>query len=96
MNLICEAIRLKRLLAFDYKGLHRVVAPYCHGESKKHQESLRAIQIRGRTSSGGMGFGKMWTVSEMKNVQMLDEPFVPDDPNYNPNDKDMLSIHCRV
>jgi hypothetical protein len=27
---------------------------------------------------------------------LLDETFAPDDPNYNPNDRAMKQIYCRV
>jgi hypothetical protein len=83
------------LLEFDYDGLHRVVAPYCHGSTAKG-EVLRAVQIRGASHSRGMGFGKLWTVSKMLNVQQTLEPFIPNDPHYNPDDSAMLEIHCRV
>jgi hypothetical protein len=81
---ICAAIRDCELLEFDYDGLHRVVAPYCHGFTAEN-EVLRAIQIRGASHSRGMGFGKLWTVEKMLNVRATGEAFVPDDPHYNPN-----------
>jgi hypothetical protein len=91
---ICEAIRKRSLLAFVYRGKARVVAPYCHG-FKKNTEVLRAIQVRGVTSSG-FGFGKLWHVANVSDLRILDEAFIPDDPNYNPNDSAMDRIHCRV
>ena len=93
---ICEAIRGTRLLGFRYQGRSRVVAPYCHGISTRGAEVLRAVQIRGESASGGFGFGKLWTVSEMQDVRVLDEAFTPDDPDYNPNDAAMTTVHCRI
>ncbi len=95
-HLLCKAIREKRLLQFDYHGLPRVVAPYCHGISTRGSEVLRAIQVRGASSSGGLGFGKLWAVADMRNAQVLAETFAPNDPDYNPDDSAMQSIHCRV
>jgi hypothetical protein len=95
-NLICEAIRKRTLLQFHYHLRLRVVAPYCHGVSTRDVEVLRAIQVRGESGSGGFGFGKLWAVAEMVNLRILDETFIPDDPNYNPNDSGMKAIHCRV
>ena len=92
---ICAAIRACELLEFDYDGLHRVVAPYCHGLIGKN-EVLRAIQVRGDSHSRGMGFGKLWTVDKMLDVRGTGEPFAPDDPHYNPNDSAMTTIHCAV
>jgi hypothetical protein len=95
-SIICEAIRTRALLEFHYDGRLRVVAPYCHGTSTRGVEVLRAIQVRGLSASGGLGFGKLWTVSKMVGPRLVAETFSPDDPNYNPNDSGMKQIHCRV
>jgi hypothetical protein len=95
-NIICEAIRTRTLLEFSYHGRLRVVAPYCHGVSTRGVDMLRAIQVRGSSASGRLASGKLWSVAEMVNLRMLDETFVADDPNYNPNDSAMKSIHCRI
>jgi hypothetical protein len=95
-DIICEAIRRRVLLEFRYSNQVRVVAPYCHGISVRNAESLRAVQVRGSSGSSGLGFGKLWTVAKMSHLRLTDEPFVPDDPNYNPDDSAMKQIHCRV
>lgn len=95
LDVICTAIRHCLLLEFDYEGLHRVVAPYCHGFTNRG-EALRAIQIRGDSHSRGFGFGKLWMVEKMVDVKRTAESFVPDDPHYNPRDRAMVTIHCRV
>jgi hypothetical protein len=56
---------------------------------------LRAVQVRG-ISSSGLGFGKLWAVSDMVDVRILDETFTANDPHYNPNDSAMKQVHCRV
>ena len=94
-EMICSAIRELELLEFDYDGLHRIVAPYCHGFTSKG-EVLRAIQVRGDSHSHGLGFGKLWTVAKMSNVRNAGERFMPDDPHYNPRDSAMTQIHCCV
>jgi hypothetical protein len=95
-KIVAEAIGRRALLQFLYKGRLRVVAPYCLGVSTRGVEVLRAIQVRGSSASGGMGFGKLWDVSEMVDLRILDEMFTPDDPNYNPNDSAMKEIRCRI
>ena len=95
-SIICEAIRRRVLLEFEYGGHSRVVAPYCHGTSVRNAESLRAVQVRGSSSSGGLGFGKLWTIAKMSHLRLTNEPFTPDDPDYNPDDSAMIRIHCRV
>lgn len=93
---ICKAIVDLRVLKFDYQGQPRVVKPYCYGVSPKNNELLRAIQVRGSSTSSGFGFGKLWTVSQMACVQVGKETFTPDDPDYNPDDSAMARIFCRV
>jgi hypothetical protein len=95
-DLICAAIRKHALLELEYRGLHRVVAPYCHGFTKRGSEVLRAVQVRGSSRSGGLGFGKLWTVALMSGVRVSLETFLPDDPEYNPRDGAMERIHCRI
>jgi hypothetical protein len=95
--LICEAIRGRLLLGFGYQGFLRVVQPYCHGRGSEGQELLRAVQVRGGSRSGGnIDSGKLWTVAKIVGLRVLEESFAPDDPKYNPNDKAIVSICCRV
>jgi hypothetical protein len=96
MSIFCDAIRTRSLLEFDYHGFHRVVAPYCHGTSTRGVEVLRAVQLRGASASGGFGFGKLWAVPDIIAPRMTGEPFVPDDPDYHPDDRAMKTIHCRI
>lgn len=93
---IREAIRRRSLLQFHYDDHPRIVAPYCFGLSTKGIDSLRAVQVRGSSSSNALGFGKLWTVSKMRDLRILDETFMPDDRDYNPNDKGMKKIYCRI
>lgn len=96
MSLVCDAIRTRSLLEFDYHGFWRVVAPYCHGFSTRGVEVLRAVQVRGASSSGGLGFGKLWVVADLVGLRLTGEHFEPDDPQYNPDDRAMQEIHCRI
>jgi hypothetical protein len=99
MEIICKAIERRSLLEFDYNGLHRVVEPYLLGETTANNAALRAVQVRGESSNprgSEEKFGKLWTLASMSNVRMLNETFEPDDPDYNPDDKGMKSIRCRV
>lgn len=96
---LCAAIAAGVLIEFDYKGEHRVVAPYCHGISTRGAEVLRGVQLERPDSvskSGHYGFGKLWYVADMQNLQVTRERFSPDDPTYNPSDSAMKQIHCRV
>jgi hypothetical protein len=96
LALLCEAIATRRLLAFTYEGLARVVAPYCHGFTRAGDEVLRGIQVRGASRSGHFISGKLWTVSKMRLVRTVDEGYQANDPSYEPNDSMMARVHCRV
>jgi hypothetical protein len=96
LGLLCQAIQERKLLAFTYDGHARVVAPYGHGVTRLGDEVLRAVQVRGSSRSGRFGSGKLWTVAKMRLVRTLDETFVADDPEYEPNDSAMARVHCRV
>lgn len=95
-SLICEAIHKRLVLEFDYRGRHRAVEPYCHGTSTRGVEVLRAVQVGGTSASGGFGFGKLWSLADIKELRLTSETFEPDDPRYNPNDTGMKIIHCRI
>ena len=96
VNVICEAIRKRTLLEFLYHGRRRVVAPYCCGVSTRGADVLRAVQVRGESASGGLGFGKLWSIEQIARLRVLDEVFTPDDPDYNPGDRAMVKIYCRI
>jgi hypothetical protein len=96
LHTICDAIRARRRLAFEYDGQLRVVEPYCHGWGAQGGELLRAIQVAGSSRSRGFGFGKLWKLDRMRRVKAMDQTFVPSDPHYNPNDSAMARIHCRI
>jgi hypothetical protein len=81
---------------FLLQGSAANVAPYCYGFSTADAEILRAIQLGGQSTSRKYGMGKLWTVSLMSQLELIDETFGPDDPNYNPNDSAMKRIICRI
>jgi hypothetical protein len=93
---ICEAIRGLKMLEFVYDERPRGVQPYCHGFKEAGDEVLRAIQVEGESRSGPIDSGKLWTVAKIRNLRVSERSFEPNDPKYNPNDKAMATIHCRV
>lgn len=95
-EIYCKAIHELRRIEFEYGGLRRVVEPYCFGISTQRNEVLRAVQVRGASSSNTLGIGKLWKVAQIRSPRLLDEEFAPADPDYNPDDKGMVQIHCKV
>ena len=64
----------------------RPAASKCCGPSRSAAQS----------NSGGFGYGKLWTVADITALRITTETFPADDPNYDPNDSGMQSIHCRI
>jgi hypothetical protein len=95
-DVVCDAIARRVLLAFQYDGHHRVVAPYLHGTGSRGAEQLRGVQVAGTSRSGSFGTGKLWTIAKIVGLRATNEPFLPDDPSYEPDDSAMARIHCRV
>ena len=93
MGILCEAIRRRLLLEFEYDGKWRVIAPYCHGVTRRSVEVVRGVQVGG---VGSRGFGKLWNAAKILNLRSSGLSFVPDDSHYEPNDGAMKLIHCRV
>jgi hypothetical protein len=54
------------------------------------------VQVRGASSSGSLGFGKLWVVADLVGLRLSDERFEPDDPRYHPDDRGMRRIHGRI
>jgi hypothetical protein len=96
VSLICDAIRTRSLIEFRYHGLIRLVEPYCHGFSSRGNELLRGAQVGGSSNSGRFGLGKLWSVADIVELRLIDKPFEPGEQKYNPADRAMPEIHCRV
>ena len=96
---ICAAISKKKALRFLYNGNppSRVVEPYCFGESAAGADLLRAYQIRGYSSSGATNGWRLFDVSKITQLTILeDEAFDGKRKDYNPNDAAMFRFHCRL
>lgn len=93
---ICDAITALPVVEFMYRGLPRIVEPFCHGISRAGNEVLRAYQVGGASESGNPVGWKLYEVSQMSGLRRTGATFRPGRPGYNPNDSQMTSIHCRV
>jgi predicted DNA-binding transcriptional regulator YafY len=97
-TMICAAISDKKALRFLYDGDgERIVEPYCFGESQTGVDVLRAYQTRGYSSSGTPQGWRLFDVSKIANLTILeDEPFAGERKGYNPNDSIMVRFYCRL
>ncbi len=93
---ICNAIAALAVMEFMYRGLPRIVEPYCHGISRAGNEVLRAYQVGGDSESGSPFGWKLYEVKQMSGLRTTGATFEPARPGYNPSDSHMTSIHCNV
>src|SRR5689334_20079935 len=95
-EIVCEAIAKKRLIRFTYKDLVRVVEPHLLGLNKADHLELCAFLVRGFTKSDQRPFWRTYLIEEMTMLTILDETFPGPRKGYNPNDKRMQRIYCRL
>jgi len=95
-NLICQAIKSKSLIVFEYDGGIRNIEPHCYGLSSAGNEVLRGFQVSGSSSSGEYIGWKLFSLKKISNLGLLNQTFINSRPDYNPNDSQMASIFCRI
>jgi hypothetical protein len=95
-TLVCDAIRARRLIRFIYDGYERVAEPHLHGISTADHEVLSAYLVGGWSASEGAPGWRKYLVREMHDIQALAEPFAGPRPGYNPEDRQMRQVFCRL
>jgi hypothetical protein len=90
-TLVHEAILNRQLLSFTYDGFFRVVEAHCYGESTKGNEVFRAYQVDGESSTGKMGW-KLYDLSKVRNLLLLEQAFPNVREGYKKGDKGMSNI----
>jgi hypothetical protein len=97
LEVIREAIKGRRHLEFEYRGLPRVVEPMTLGIWEKGDWKLRAAQVGGLSASGKVGDGtpKLFNVALMSEVALLATTFaIP--AGYEPGDKSFMLIDTEL
>jgi len=79
----------------NYDGKERIVDPYLIGTTTAGNEALRAYQVGGYSSSGNAPAWRLYLLKNIGGVRILDTAFEIH-PQYNPNDRDMVQISCKV
>lgn len=92
---LCEAIKNRRQVKMKYEGRERLVDPYLIGTTTAGNEVLRAYQVGGYSERGGLPAWRLFTLRGISGVEILDTSFGIH-PLYNPYDKAMVQISCRV
>jgi hypothetical protein len=94
-QLVCEAIRRRRIVVGRYHETERVLEPYCHGMSPRGEQLVMAYQRQpevGRDLSGWRCF----RLAEFEDLAMTDVSFVPLRDDYRARNDAIATMHCSV
>lgn len=95
-QIICEAIAGRKLLQFTYDDLTRIVEPHLFGRKTSGRDVLLGWLVEGFTESDSEPFWRNYAVENMDFLIVLDETFEGAREGYNPDDKTMEEIYCRL
>lgn len=95
-SILCRAIAARAVIEFAYEGGPRTAEPHIHGVSTAGNEVLQAYQVAGFSKSGNPQGWKLFEVSKMGPISVLEERFPANRPGYNPADRHMSRVHCHV
>ena len=93
---ICSAIRSRQIIRIDYSGGFRIVEPFCYGVSASGNEMLRAYQREGYSLSGKPEGWKLFRVSGISSLTVIDVHFDGNRLDYKSRDPAMATIYCCV
>lgn len=89
---LSDAIEARRVVAFTYDGLPRIVHPAALGEHiSTGKLSLRGYQVGGRSKSRPVPLWDLFTVAKITGLVVTSEKFETNPPGFRPGDK-----HLRV
>jgi hypothetical protein len=95
-QVICNAIAARRLLAFSYEGLERIVEPHRCGHNTAGHDVLLAWLVRGYSESGAGPGWRTYLLTEMSQVSALEETFTSARPGYDASDGSMRLVYCEL
>lgn len=96
MQQITSAIRARQLLSFNYDGFARTVEPHTYGIDKKGQNALRAYQVSGGSESGEYVGWKLFHVSQICGLSVLQQTFSSPRPKYKKGDTAFVTIQAEL
>jgi hypothetical protein len=94
-ELLCRAIREKRLLELQYGGHVRTIAPHVYGIASTGEEMLSGYQTWGGSAGGESAGWKSFKVSDLSAIKLTTKKFGPR-PEYQHGDRVMAEIFCQV
>jgi hypothetical protein len=95
-RIICEAIKNKQIITFEYNYGIRTVEPFLLGISTQENKVLRAFQLKNSNKLQEKSVWRMFDLSGIKRIQLTTDHFNGIRNDYNKNDKAMKKIICEL
>lgn len=89
VELLTKATNSNKVVEIVYRPGRRRIQPHVLGLSKDRNCLLRAYQIEGASESGEHINWKLFRVDKIEAIEITDETFDADHPDYNPDDRVM-------
>jgi hypothetical protein len=93
-DVICQAIREKRLLELQYEGQARRVAPHIYGIDAAGEELLNCYQVWGGTDGEPAGWLSL-RLAEISQLKLTSKRFAPR-PEHQRRNEDIVRVFCQV
>jgi hypothetical protein len=93
-DLICQAIREKRLLELDHDGQTCRVAPHIYGIDAAGEELLSCYQVWGGTDGEAAGW-RSFRLTQISQLVLTSKRFAPR-PEHQRSDGAIARVFCRV
>lgn len=89
---LCDYIHQRQVVQFHYKGRTRTVEPHLVGYDASGDLTLSAWQLSGGSGTGWRDFH----VAKLSGLSTTGQAFSGPRPGYNPRDKTLVRIVCRL
>jgi hypothetical protein len=93
-DVICQAIREKRLLELQHEGHTCRVAPHVYGIDAAGEELLTCYQVWGGTDGEPAGW-KSFRIAEISQVRLTSKRFAPR-PEHQRDNGHIARVYCQV
>ena len=93
-DVICQAIKEKRLLELQYEGQSRRVAPHVYGIDAAGEELLNCYEVWGGTDGEPEGWLSV-RLEKVSQLKLTSKRFAPR-PEHQRRDGDIARVFCQV
>ena len=95
-DILCRAVRERRLLMFAYGDRVRVVEPHLYGTTSGGGRILSAWLRPGYSRSTPDGGWRSFRTDDISSLQLLTEHFAGPRAGFNPGDVRMADVYCAL